>query len=151
MKQKLKFKDVYSEHAYFTKKINEALKVKSEANKNILKESDFKYPSMDNDIQECVDMIKTNLNNYQLTFDPKNSIKIYNNPTDVQFNGKANVKGIELSWTYNLKDDAVVLIFPKNPESTPLYNEIIEFLSDVKQFYVKFKEFWIEKLNDVTQ
>jgi histidinol phosphatase-like enzyme len=146
MENKLKFKDVYSEHAYFTKKVNEAIK-----NKQILKESEYKYPNMDKDIQECADMIKSNLNKYQLTFDPKNSFKIYNNPTDVQFNGKANVKGIEFFWTYNLKDDAVILVFPKNPDSTPLYNEIIEFLSDIKQFYIKFKEFWIEKLNNISQ
>lgn len=144
---KQKFKDSYSEILYFQKKMNEAIRNKT--SEKLLKEQELRYPNMDKDIEECVDMIKTNLNNYQLTFDPKNSFKIYSNPMDVQFNGKANVKGVEFSWVYNLKEDSVILIFPKQTESTPLYNEIIEFLSDVKQFYVKFKEFWLDKLNQV--
>jgi hypothetical protein len=137
--------NIHDDYARIQKRIQQKL---NENAYTMLKEDDFSYPDMDLDIKTDIEAIKEGLSGYVLTIDPKTSYKFYKD--NVIFYGQATVKNIQFKWSYNISDeDGCVLFIPQDTQSFPLYNEIIQFLNDVKQYYIIWKKGWIEKYNDV--
>ncbi len=128
------------EMRYFQKRMNEAL------NKFLVKEDEIKYPNMDNDVKEDIEKMKTALNNYLIDITPE-SYRFLN--SNVICNGKVTIKNIVFGFSYSLDEEGCLISYPKEVNALPLYNEIITFFNDLKQYFVIWRDGWIEKLNSM--
>lgn len=119
----------------------------STPNKTILKEDELKYPSLEKDIEESIENFKTEMSGYAITL-PNDPLKVYDNK-NVIFRGFVRIKEINIEWEYSMLEDGVLVQL--NKDRLPLYNEIVNFLKDFKEYYTKWKLYWTDKLNDVNQ
>lgn len=126
---------------FIQKRINESLaKIQS------LKEEQFQYPNMENDIKEDIEKFKANLSNYLINVD-QNSYKFLND--NVIVNGNATIKNITFGFSYSLDEEGCLVVYPKDAKALPLYNEIISFFDDLKKYFLIWRDSWIQKLNDL--
>lgn len=140
--------NVHTDFERYRKAVEKKLNENANIGYSLINEEDFKYPNMELDIKTDIEEIKKGLNDYVLTIDPKTSYKFYKD--NIIFYGQATVKNMTFKWSYSMTDDEGCLLFlPQGVQSFPLYNEIIQFLSDIKQYYLIWKKNWIEKYNSV--
>jgi hypothetical protein len=142
----------YSETSSLIKKMNEITKAKMlKENAEILKEEDFKYPNMDVDVKQDITDTKEALKSYLIKIDDSKSHKFLNNggAKNVIFYFSCTIKNLPFVISYSLDDEGCIIYTSKSENSFPLYNELISFFNDVKNYYMIWKKNWTEKLNDL--
>lgn len=138
-KEKL-FKSAYSETTYMLRKMEEAKKFA------LLKEEEFKYPNMENDIKEDIEGFKQNLPDYIIKINPQ--YKFYKD--NVICYGQATIKSTDFGFSFSLDEEGCLILFKNLDSNTmPLYNELVQFFVDLKAYYSVWKKKWTEKLNNI--